>query len=184
MFALMGKVQSGQPAYFTEKVPGCVGAANYLGFNGVPAVAAALYLAGREHLKKNAGLAAAFYNEVQAPHAREACLVMTRLDLLADDTEVEVVNLWVEAASLSVLHTLANYDRATNDNVIMPFSSGCQSIWTLPFKEAGAESPRAVVGSLDPTVRDFLPPGAVSFSTPVARFVEMCNNIDGSFIAP
>lgn len=97
---------------------------------------------------------------------------------------MEVVNLWTGASSLSVLHTLANYDRATNDNVIMPFSSGCQSIWTLPYKEAGNEMPRAIAGSLDPTVRMFLPEGTISFSVPSGRFIEMCDNIEGSFLAP
>ncbi|MFA6001478.1 MAG: DUF169 domain-containing protein [Thermoleophilia bacterium] len=184
VFALMNKVQSGKPASFTAQAPGCVGASNYLGFNGVPPVAAALYLAGKERLKKDAGLAVSFYNEVQAPVAKAACLVFNRLDSLPDNTEVEVVNLWVDAASLSVLHTLANYDRATNDNVIMPFSSGCQSIWTLPYKEAGKEMPKAVAGSLDPTVRGYLPEQTISFSAPAERFVEMCANIEGSFLAP
>lgn len=184
MFALMGKVQSGKPASFTAETPGCVGAGNYLGFNGVPPIAAALYLAGKERLKKDAGLATAFYNEVQAPAAKKTCLIFGRLDSLPDDTEVEVVNLWVGAASLSILHTLANYDRSTNDNVIMPFSSGCQSIWTLPYKQAGKELPKAVAGSLDPTVRPFLPEEAISFSAPAERFVEMCANINGSFLAP
>ncbi|MHB1325861.1 MAG: DUF169 domain-containing protein [Thermoleophilia bacterium] len=184
MFALMGQVQSGKPAALTAKAPGCIGAANYLGFNGVPAIAAALYLAGREKLKKDAGLAAAFYNEVKPPRAREACLVFSRLDALPDDTEIEVVNLWVGAASLAILHTLANYDRAANDNVIMPFSSGCQSIWTLPYKEKGKELPKAVAGSLDPTVRRFLPAETLSFSASAERFLEMCANIEGSFMAP
>ncbi|MHB9111318.1 MAG: DUF169 domain-containing protein [Thermoleophilia bacterium] len=87
-------------------------------------------------------------------------------------------------ASLSVLHTLANYDRATNDNVIMPFSSRCQGIWTLPYKESGNETPKAVAGSLDPTVRGFLPEETMSFSAPAMRFIEMCANIEGSFLAP
>lgn len=184
MFALMGKVQSGRPASFTAEAPGCVGAGNYLGFQEVPPVAAALYLSGRERLKKDAGLATAFYNEVRAPEAKAACLVFSLLDAIPGDVEVEVVNLWTGASSLSVLHTLANYDRATNDNVIMPFSSGCQSIWTLPYKEAGSEMPRAVAGSLDPTVRRFLPEGTISFSAPTGRFIEMCGNIEGSFLAP
>ena len=184
MFALMGKVQSGRPVSFTAETPGCVGAGNYLGFNTVPAIAAALYLSGKERLKKDAGLATAFYNEVKAPEAEEACLIFSRLDSIPGEVEVEVVNLWTGAASLSILHTLANYDRATNDNVIMPFSSGCQSIWTLPYKESGNAMPRAVAGSLDPTVRPFLPEETISFSAPAARFIEMSANIEGSFLAP
>jgi hypothetical protein len=169
---------------FTAQAPGCIGAGNYLGFSTVPPIAAALYLSGKERLKKDAGLATAFYNGVRAPEAKEACLVFSRLDSIPGDVEAEVVNLWTGASSLSILHTLANYDRATNDNVIMPFSSGCQSIWTLPYKEAGNEMPKAVAGSLDPTVRGFLPEGTISFSAPAGRFIEMCGNIEGSFLAP
>lgn len=184
MFSFMNRVQAGKHAAFSAASPGCIGAANYLGFNGVPAIAAALYLAGRERLKKDAALATAFYNGVQPVPAREKYLVFSRLDQMQNGALPEVINLWVSGDSLSVLHTLANYDRADNENVIMPFSSGCQSIWTLPYKEKGKELPRAVAGSLDPTVRPFLPQGAISFSTTAARFVEMCENIKGSFLSP
>ncbi len=184
LFSFMNRVQEGKQAAFSAAAPGCVGAANYLGFNGVPAVAAALYLAGRERLKKDAGLATAFYNGVRPVAAREKYLVFSRLDQVQNGAAPEVINLWVSGDSLSALHTLANYDRAENDNVIMPFSSGCQSIWTLPYKEKGKELPKAVAGSLDPTVRPFLPQGAISFSTTAERLVEMCENIEGSFLSP
>ncbi|MHB8791987.1 MAG: DUF169 domain-containing protein [Thermoleophilia bacterium] len=184
LFSLMDKIQEGRPVSFTAKTPGCVGAGKYLGFNDVPPIAAALFLSGKERLKKDAGLAAAFYDEVRARSAKASCLVISRLDSTPCDIEVEVINLWIDAASLSALHTLANYDRASNDNVIMPFSSGCQSIWTLPYKEAESRLPSAVAGSLDPTVRGFLPEGTISFSAPATRFVEMCSNIEGSFLAP
>jgi len=184
MFALMKLVQSGQPAALSASAPGCIGASNYLGFNGVPAVAAALYLSGRERLKKDAALATAFYNGVKPIPARDKYIVFSRLDDIPDETVVQVVNLWIGAASLSVLHTLANFDRATNDNVIMPFSSGCQSIWTLPFQESLREEPRAVAGSLDPTVRSFIPKDVISFSMPASRFLEMRGNISGSFMEP
>jgi len=184
MFALMDLVQKGKPVSFSSQTPGCVGAANYLGFNGVPAIAAALYLSGRERLKRDAALATAFYNEVQAIPAQDKYLVFSRLDSLPDETGVEVVNLWVGIAALAALHTLANYDRATNDNVLMPFSSGCQSIWTLPYQEETKDQPKAVAGSLDPTVRRYISEDVISFSAPANRFLEMCNNIEGSFMAP
>ena len=87
-------------------------------------------------------------------------------------------------AALSDLHTLANYDRSGNDNVIMPFSSGCQSIWTLPYKESASESQRAVAGSLDPTVRGFLPAGTIPFSVTARRLVALWGTIQGSFREP
>jgi len=183
MFALMKRVQAGRPACFSAARPGCVGAASYLGFNTVPVVPAALYLSHKEHLKKDASLAAAFYEGVEPVPAAKEYLIFQRLDMAPDSVAAEVVNLWLNAAGLSSLHTLANYDRATNDNVIMPFGSGCQSIWTMPHKEKHQASPMAVAGSLDPTVRRFLPPDAVSFSAPANRFLEMCANIPGSFLS-
>lgn len=48
--------------------------------------------------------------------------------------KIEVVNLWVDAVSLAGPVTLSNYDRPNNDNVAVPFASGCQSIWTSPIK--------------------------------------------------
>lgn len=182
MFALMKQIQAGKPSAFSAANPGCVGAASYLGFNTVPVVPAALFLSHKEKLKKDAGLAAAFYNGVEPAPAREEYLVFSRLDGVPDDVEVEVVNLWLNAMALSALHALANYDRPTNDNVIMPFASGCQSIWTIPYKEKMKEIPKAVVGSLDPTVRQFLPGDVISFSAPASRFLEMCANVQGSFM--
>lgn len=182
LFAVMGPVQDHRPAVFSAAAPGCIGAAYYLGFNSLPPGGPAVYLSSKERLKKDAGLAAAFYREVRPVAASGDNLVFCRLDGVPDDAEVEVVNLWVGVESLSSLHTLANYDRAANENVIMPFSSGCQSIWTLPYKEKESDEPRAVAGSLDPTVRRFLPTGTVSFSVPAARFLEMCSNIRDSFL--
>ena len=182
IFSFMLRVQDGDVAAFSREAPGCAGAISYFGFQNLPVIPAAIFLSGRERLKKNAALAAAFYNEVQPPPALKSFLVFRRLDSAPADTTVEVVNLWVGASSLSILHTLANYDRAGNDNVIMPFSSGCQSIWTLPYKEKNREEPRAVAGSLDPTVRRFLPEGAISFSVSANRLLEMCSNIPGSFM--
>ncbi|MBE0429674.1 MAG: DUF169 domain-containing protein [Thermoleophilia bacterium] len=183
IFSFMDGVQEGSPASFSRAAPGCAGAVCYFGFENLPVVPAAIYLAGRERLKKDAGLAAAFYRDVQPAPARDSHLVFRRLDTTPDTARIEVVNLWVEALSLSALHALANYDRAGNDNVIIPFSSGCQSIWTLPFKEKSNGNPRAVAGSLDPTVRRYLPDGAISFSLPAGRLVEMCENIPGSFMS-
>ncbi|MHB1463847.1 MAG: DUF169 domain-containing protein [Thermoleophilia bacterium] len=183
MFALMKKIQAGGSAAFSAAAPGCLGASCYLGFNDLPVAPAAFYLSKMERLKKDVSLAAAFYQDVQPLLAASKYLVFQRLDKVDIRVEVDIVNLWVDASSLSNLHALANYDRDDNQSVIMPFASGCQSIWTLPFKEKQRPQARAVVGSLDPTVRAYLPPGAVSFSIPAGRFLEMCDNVPGSFLS-
>ncbi len=93
-----------------------------------------------------------------------------------------MINLFVDGMGLTSLNTLANYDKKTNDNVVMEFSSGCQSLYTLPFKEKFKENPKGVVGLLDPCVRKFLPDDVISFSIPSNRFIEITNNIEGSFL--
>lgn len=98
---------------------------------------------------------------------------MERLDKLRDGTVPDVVTLWVNAESLSGLVTLANYDRPTNDNVMIPFASGCQSIWTIPFKEKYQELPKCVAGMMDPAVRKYLSSDLLSFSMPVKRFMKI-----------
>ena len=83
---------------------------------------------------------------------------------------------------LSALAVLANYYRPGNENVVMPFSSGCQSIFLLPYGEGQKENPRAVVGLTDITVRPMVNPAMLSFSMPYTMFLEMEENITGSFL--
>lgn len=181
-FAFMKNIQAGRPLVISADATGCPGASFYLGLHELPLLGATIYLAGLERFKKDIESAKAFYLGVKPVFDRDAMLAYQRLDDMPDAAAVEVVNLWVGVDSLSKLMTLANFDRATNDNVIMPFASGCQSIWTLPYKEKLVRQPRAVAGALDPTVRKYLPSGAMSFSVPANRFVEMCRNIDASFL--
>jgi hypothetical protein len=184
MFAMMRRVQSGVALSFSEGATGCPGASSYLGFREMPLVGAATYLSVLEKFKKDMETAMAFYQSVQPEPARESQLVFQLLGDIPGSEAVEVINLWVGATSLSKLLTLANFDRRDNNSVIMPFASGCQSIWTIPYKEKNAFEPHAVAGSLDPTVRRYLPPEALSFSLPANRFLELCANIAGSFLQP
>lgn len=182
MFAMMKRVQAGEALSFSEEATGCPGASSYLGFREMPLLGAATYLSVLEKFKKDMETAMAFYRSVRPEPAREEQLVFQLLERMPGASEVEVINLWIGAASLSQLLTLANYDRRDNNSVIIPFASGCQSVWTIPYREQNTFEPRAVVGSLDPTVRRYLPPETLSFSLPANRFLEMCGNISGSFL--
>jgi len=175
------KVATGEKLCLSAQNPGCSGAACYLGFKE-PEVGAGSFLAEKEKFKKNIELGNAFYAEIQAPPAKDDYLVLERIEDLGDNIIPEVITLWVDATSLSGLVTLANYDRKTNDNVIIPFASGCQSIWTIPYKENFQDAPKCVVGLVDPAARLFLPHNVLSFSMPVHRFTELADNISGSFL--
>jgi len=181
MVRLLEGLAEGRRLCFSAEHHGCAGAAAHLGFKE-PESDAGRLMAEEQGYKKTAALGRAFYEQVQAPPAERKYIVLAAVGDIEDDAPIEVVNLWVGAGSLASLVTLANFDRETNDNVIVPFASGCQGLWTLPYKERLAAQPRAVIGGMDPTARGFLPDGLLVFSVPANRFMEMVENIPASFL--
>jgi hypothetical protein len=81
---------------------------------------------------------------------------------------------------------LANYGRGDNENVIMPYAAGCQTIGIYPYREARSERPRAVVGLTDLSARVYvrrqLDGNLMTFALPPAMFEEMEANVEGSFL--
>ncbi len=181
MLSHIGSVNDGKPLCFSSDQSGCGGASCYLGFTE-PSAEAGRFLADKEHFKKTTALGNAFYESIQARRPKSRFLILQAVTYMDDQAPVEVVTLWTDGEGLAGLVTLANYDRASNNNVIIPFASGCQSIWTIPYKEKGMNEPRAVVGCMDPAVRSYLDKTTVSFSLPAERFVEITDNIAGSFL--
>ena len=94
----------------------------------------------------------------------------------------EVIIFYVNNDQLSALTVLANYYRPGNENVMIPQSAGCQSVFLIPYAEAQKENPRAVVGLTDITVRPMVEPDMLSFSVPYAMFLDMEKNVAGSFM--
>jgi len=101
-----------------------------------------------------------------------------------DDTKEkpEVIVFYVNNDQLSALTVLANYYRPGNENVVVPFSSGCQSLFLVPYAETKKENPRAIVGLTDITVRPMVDPDMLSFSVPYKMFLDMEENMSGSFL--
>lgn len=181
MFSFMKRVAGGGAVCFSSGHAGCPGASCYLGFKA-PSKDAGRFLAERERFKMNVDLGNAFYEAIGAPQPGSEFVVLESLAVMEEDREVEVVNLWTDAGGMSGLVTLANYDRPGNENVVIPFASGCQSIWTIPYKESSGREPRCVAGCVDPAVRRYLGPHVLSFSMPSQRLVEMADNVSGSFL--
>lgn len=81
---------------------------------------------------------------------------------------------------------LANYGRGDNENVIIPFAAGCQTIGICPYREARSDKPRAVVGLTDLSarlqIRKQLGDNLMTFAMPWALFLEMEENAPGSFL--
>jgi hypothetical protein len=171
-----------EPLCVSASAAGCRGAAFYLGFAPAnPRAGAAL--ASGERFKSCAALGEAFIREAAPPDAEGSWLVIRSAESLDDETAPQVVNLWVDAASLAALVTLGNYDRAGNENVLLPFAAGCQSLWTIPVKAARGVDGPCVVGLVDPAVRRWLPRDLLAFSTSADRFVSLAACVPGSFLA-
>ena len=98
----------------------------------------------------------------------------------------ETVVFTANPDQISALVILANYAREGIENVAIPWAAGCQTIGILPFKEAESASPRAVVGLTDISarkyVRKLLGAEYLSFAMPWKMFLEMEDNVEGSFL--
>ena len=145
-----------------------------------------VFLAETERFKKNIELAKAYTREaatlINPPKGQY--LYMEKLENIDNNMEVEVVNLFpADLTNLAKLVTLSSYDRITSmDNVLIPDASGCQSIFGIPYNEKFQQNPKSVVGLMDTMARNFVPEDMIVFSMPANRFVEMANNIEGSFL--
>ena len=98
----------------------------------------------------------------------------------------QTVIFFVAPDQLSALVVLANYGRGDNENVIIPYAAGCQTIGIYPYREAKSKKPRAVVGLTDISARVFirkqLGPNLMTFAMPFVLFEEMEQNVEGSFL--
>jgi hypothetical protein len=98
----------------------------------------------------------------------------------------QTVIFFADPDELSALVILANYGRGNNENVIIPFAAGCQTIGIYPYREAKENRPRAVVGLTDLSarvcIRKQLGDNLLSFAMPLALFREMEANVEGSFL--
>lgn len=181
MIELTTRIQAGGCLCFAADQAGCSGASCYLGFSQ-PSDKAGRFLCEVEGYKKSVELGEAFYEALEVSPPPAAYIVWHSCDAMPDEAHIEVVNLWGGGDMLSDLVTIANYDRRDNQNVTIPFAAGCQSLWTIPFQEQSLDAARGVVGCLDPSVRRYLAPGMLSFSVPAQRFLEIIENIPGSFL--
>ncbi|THB79581.1 MAG: hypothetical protein D6B25_01085 [Desulfobulbaceae bacterium] len=182
LFSQIYNVAQGEAICFSAQSAGCSGAACYFGFSR-PSPDAGGFLATKEKFKQEIGFAHQFYAQINAAQPSARYLILSGLEFLNDDCFVEVVNMWVEPVVLSGLVTMANFDSPANDNVTTPFASGCQSMWTLPYKERNVTHPKATIGALDPAMRKYIPANTLMFSVPASRYCQMADNLPDSFAA-
>jgi len=113
-------------------------------------------------------------------------VVMKPLGNVDAQDNVRSITFLVNPDQLSALVVLANYDGEHNENVIIPFSAGCQSIGICTFRENERDHPRAVVGLVDlsarKNLRQQLGRDVMSFSITPKMFERMEANVPGSFL--
>lgn len=180
MFSFLNDVANGSHLCFSEGAVGCAGASCYLGFSQ-PNKMAGSFLASKEKYKQNSVYGIEFYKQIEADKPRDKYLVFANIEHIENGVCIEVVNYWISPLVLSGLVTLSNFDSSKNDNVAIPFSSGCQGMWTIPYKERDKQHPKATVGALDPSMRKYIPSDTLLFSVPANRFFNLAITVRKSF---
>ena len=103
-----------------------------------------------------------------------------------DKEKPEIIIFLAPPDELSALVILANYARKGFENVIIPYAAGCQTIGIFPYREAKSDNPRGVVGLTDisarENIRKQLGKDLLSFAVPWSMFLEMEENVEGSFL--
>lgn len=140
-----------------------------------------------EGFKKTPELVSDFAKNLPMREVPARFVVFKPLSLLDPEREKPVsVIFFADTDQLSALVILANYARKGNENVIIPYASGCQTIGIYPYREHDSENPRAVVGLTDISarvfIRNMLGDGLMSFTVPYSMFREMESNVEGSFL--
>jgi len=182
----------GKTAVFERKTTGCNGGKTGLGFGQFPN-----YPDGIEYFlsigkngvfegegyKKDPALGRDFVECLPITDIPDQYIIFKPLSQLDTTKEkAELISFYVNTDQLSALVVMANYYRPGLENVFTPFSSGCQSVFLLPYAETKKEHPRAVVGLTDITVRPMVDPDMLSFTVPYQMFLDMEENIPGSFL--
>lgn len=138
------------------------------------------YRAG-ELYKQSPELAKTFVDALPMTDVEAEYVVLCPLDLVPAGTEPDVVVMYANCDQLSALVVLSNYDREGGENVVFPFSAGCQSICLLPYAERLKDKPRSVVGMADISARPLIDKDLLSFAVPYKRFVELEANVEECF---
>ncbi len=176
----------GKPAAFDRKTYGCIGA-------GVGLCLGNTYFNNREFMEnllcdrekylKSHELVDDFLDNLDYGDIPHQYVIFKPLkDIDPDKEEPAIVSFPVNADQLSALAVLANYRRKGIEHVAAPFCSGCQSVCLFPYIESKKEVPRAIIGNLDISSRKVLPSDILTFSVPFGMFLEMEEDLPGSFV--
>ncbi|KAF1084151.1 hypothetical protein SPSYN_02555 [Sporotomaculum syntrophicum] len=206
--AMLSAAAKGRTAVFDRKTFGCLGGGAGLGFGntyvnfpggieyflstgnqdfcqseiGKNIVKNMPALEHGEGYLKNPAVAKKFVECLPMTDVPTDYVVFKPLDSLsAGETPQNIVFL-ANPDQISALTVMANYDRETNENVVVPFGAGCHSIGIIPYQEAQRETPRAIIGLIDISARKHVDKDILSFTVPYQMFLAMEANVTGSFL--
>ena len=104
---------------------------------------------------------------------------------LKNETPRSII-FFADADQVSALTVLANYNRESNDNVIVPAAAGCHMMGIFVYEQGDKDCQKAILGLTDLSARENiykqLGSDFLSFAVPLKMFEEMEGNVQGSFL--
>lgn len=134
-----------------------------------------------EHYRKNPDIAAKFTQELPKIQPAKYLLFKPLSDVSVDEN-IDLIIFLVNADQLSALVTLANYDKATNNNVAIEAASGCAQAILYGLNETANTSQKCFIGLTDLSARKFIDKHLLSFSMPYKRYLELEAQVEESFL--
>lgn len=182
----------GKTAVFSKDTVRCKGGKVGLGlghFPNYPGGIEYFLSTGKENLfegegyRKTPEFGKAFVEQLPITEIAAPYLVFKPLSKVNLEEETPVlISFYVNTNQLSALTVLANYDKGSVDNVRIPSVSGCQALFLLPYFESKQDSPKAVVGMVDISVRSIADANKLTFTVPYQMFLQMEENTLSSFL--
>lgn len=186
--SMLYAASQGRTAAFDAGTTPCMGGKSGLGFKKYDLGFIEYFLStggagGREgeFYKKNPELAREFITHLPA-FQTEGFLVMKPLEALLEGETPEIVIFLVNADQLSALVQYANFDKPTQDNVMVEFAAGCAQSVLHAMVQGQSENPKCVLGLTDPSARKFIPKDLLSFSIPYKRYAQLEVQVEDSFL--
>ena len=188
LVALLRPSIEGKTVVLGDRSIGCNGGKRYAGFREAQTEGLAEFLScgtpEREGLRYKKSPEIVREGEKTAPWipAPAPLLVIKRIDKMQADETPEVVAFLARPDVLAALVHLAAYSTSDRDVVISPQGAGCATLLAIPRMEARQGTMRAVLGMFDLSARPYVEPDVLSLAVPWAKFVQMADDMDGSFL--
>lgn len=189
VISMLSAASKGTVAAFDENTTGCNGGATGLGFKSFELGFIEHFLStgipGKvegEHYRKNPDMAKGFVSTLSKIKVPTKYVIFKPIDLVGEDEKLEAVIFLVNADQLSACVTLANFDKPTQDNVLIQAAAGCHQTVLEVIAQGYKDEPKAIVGLSDISARKMVDKDLLSFSLPYKRYVELEDLVEESFL--